>query len=197
MNSRALRTEFSKLWINFRLGGITIFSLQLSRPSRNYLSSSVAAISSDTRNTNLMMITHRYGGKKAMNNGRWQPHEDKFVRDNANKMTPEQMSEVLKRSPLAIHLYMHRKHIVVGQTVKRNLVQEMLRIKFRHPENFMPTRAFYREVGINQMRWWDLFHGRKNINQQEYLALSNYFGITLEEAFAARQLYIFEEESND
>lgn len=53
-----------------------------------------------------------------MNNGRWQPHEDQFVRDNANKMTPEQMSEVLNRSPLAVQLYMHRKHIVVGQTVK-------------------------------------------------------------------------------
>ena len=82
-----------------------------------------------------------------MNNGRWKPHEDKFVRDNANKMTPEQMSESLGRSPLAIQLYMHRKHIVVGQTVKRNLIQEMLRIKFRHPENFMPKigRASCRE----------------------------------------------------
>lgn len=193
MNFRVLRTEFSKLWINFRLGGITILSPLLSRPSRNYLSSSVAAILSDIRNTNLMMITHRYGGKKAMNNGRWQPHEDQFVRDNANKMTLEQMSEVLNRSPLAVQLYMHRKHIVVGQTVKRNLVQEMLRIKFRHLENFMPTRAFYREVGINQMRWWDIFHGRKNITQQEYIALCEYFGVTMQEAFEARQLCIFEE----
>ena len=111
MNSRALRVEFSKLWINFRLGGITILSPLLFRPSRNYLLSSVAVISSDTRNTNLMMITHKYGGKKAMNNGRWQPHEDQFVRDNANKMTPEQMSEVLNRSPLAVQLYLSLIHI--------------------------------------------------------------------------------------
>ncbi len=83
------------------------------------------------------------------------------------------------------------------QTVKRNIVQEMLRIKFRHPENFMPTRTFYHEVGINQMRWWDLFHGRKNITQTEYIALSKYFGLTLEEAFEARQLCIFEEGNND
>lgn len=118
---------------------------------------------------NLTKITLKFGEKKAMNNGRWQPHEDKFVRDNVNKMTLEQMSDHLGRSALAVQLYMHRKHIVTGQTVKRNLVQEMLRIKFRHPENFMPTRAFYREVGINQMRWWDIFHGRKNINQTEYI----------------------------
>lgn len=132
-----------------------------------------------------------------MNNGRWQPHEDSFVRDNVNKMTLEQMAEHLGKSVLAVKLYMHRNHIIIGQTVKRNIVQEMLRIKFRHPENFLPTRAFYREVGINQMRWWDLFHGRKNITQTEYVALSKYFGLTLEEAFEARQLSMFEEENND
>ena len=123
-----------------------------------------------------------------------QPDEDRYVRENVNKKTLEQMAEHLGRSALAVQLYMHRKHIVVGQTVKRNLVQEILRLKFRHPENFMPNRAFYQEVGINQMRWWDIFYGRKNINQEEYIALSKYFGITLEEAFAARQLCIFEEQ---
>ncbi len=132
-----------------------------------------------------------------MNNGRWQSHEDGFVRDNVNKMTLEQMAEHLGKSVLAVKLYMHRNHIVTGRTVKRNIVQEMLRIKFRHPENFMPTRAFYSETGINQMRWWDLFHGRKNITHTEYVALSRYFGLTLEEAFEARQLCIFEEENND
>lgn len=96
-----------------------------------------------------------------MNNGRWQPDEDRYVRENVNKKTLEQMAEHLGRSALAVQLYMHRKHIVVGQTVKRNLVQEILRLKFRHPENFMPNRAFYQEVGINQMRWWDIFYGRK------------------------------------
>lgn len=144
--------------------------------------------------SNSMKTIHRYGGKKAMNNGRWQPDEDRYVRENVNKKTLEQMAEHLGRSALAVQLYMHRKHIVVGQTVKRNLVQEILRLKFRHPENFMPNRAFYQEVGINQMRWWDIFYGRKNINQEEYIALSKYFDITLEEAFAARQLCIFEEQ---
>lgn len=132
-----------------------------------------------------------------MNNGRWKPEEEDFVRDNAGKMTLQQLAEAVGRSVLAVQLFMHRKHIVIGQTVKRNLVQEMLRIKFRHPENFMPNRAFYTEVGINQMRWWDIYYGRKNISQNEYIALSNYFGITLEEAFAARQLCIFEEKNND
>ncbi|MDY5433678.1 XRE family transcriptional regulator [Bacteroides pyogenes] len=128
-----------------------------------------------------------------MNNGRWKPEEEAFIRENAGKLTIEQMSEAVGRSPLAVHLFMHRRQIVVGQTVRRNLVQEMLRLKFRHPENFMPSRHFYRETGINQMRWWVIFRGEKNITQQEYVALSKYFGITLEEAFEARQLSFFEQ----
>ncbi len=130
-----------------------------------------------------------------MNTRRWQPHEDEFVRLQANKLTPEQMSEHLGRSALAVQLYMHRHHISVGSKIKRNLVQEILRIKFRHPENFLPGKSFYRTTGINQKRWWDIFHGRRNITQEEYLALSHYFGITLEEAFEARQLLLFEDDN--
>lgn len=132
-----------------------------------------------------------------MNNGRWQPHEETFVRDNAGKMTLQQLADIVGRSALAVQLFMHRKHIVVGQTVKRNLVQEILRIKFKHPENFLPTRSFYKAVGINQMRWWNIFYGKKNISQQEYITLCEYFGVTMQEAFEARQLYIFEEESHN
>ncbi len=129
-----------------------------------------------------------------MNNGRWQPHEDEYVRENVNKKTLEQIAEHVGRSPLAVQLYMHRNHIVVGQTVKRNIVQEMLKMKFNHPENFKPTRTFYTTVRINQMRWWDIFYGRKNISQREYISLCSYFGVSMEEAFEARQLSIFEEQ---
>lgn len=128
-----------------------------------------------------------------MNNGRWKPEEETFIREHAGKLTLQQLAEEVGRSTLAVQLFMHRKQIVVGPLVKRNLVQEILRIKFKHPENFMPTRAFYQTVGINQMRWWDIFYGRKSISQQEYIALCEYFGVTLQEAFEARQLCIFEE----
>ena len=114
--------------------------------------------------------------------------------ENVNKKTLEQMAEHLGRSALAVQLYMHRKHIVVGQTVKRNNGAGNSPTEIPASGKFMPNRAFYQEVGINQMRWWDIFYGRKNINQEEYIALSKYFGITLEEAFAARQLCIFEEQ---
>lgn len=126
-----------------------------------------------------------------MNNGRWKDEEEQYIRENAGKKTLQQMSAQVNRSPLAVQLFMHRRKIVIGQTVKRNLVQEILRIKFVHPENFMPNRQFYQDVAINQMRWWDIYYGRKPVTQQEYIALSEYFRITLQEAFEARQLNIF------
>lgn len=129
-----------------------------------------------------------------MNNGKWKQEEEIYVRENVGKKTMEEMAEYVGRSPLAVKLFLHRKKIVAGQTVKRNLVQEMLRLKFRHPENFSPTREFYREVNINQMRFGDIYYGRKQVTQQEYVALSEYFGLTLQEAFEARQLSMFNEE---
>ena len=92
-----------------------------------------------------------------MNNGKWKQEEEIYVRENVGKKTMEEMAEYVGRSPLAVKLFLHRKKIVAGQTVKRNLVQEMLRLKFRHPENFSPTREFYREVNINQRRFWDIY----------------------------------------
>lgn len=126
-----------------------------------------------------------------MNHGRWKDEEEQYIRENAGKLTFEEMANHVNKSPLAVQLFMHRRKIVTGQTVKRNLVQEILRIKFKHPENFMSTRQFYQDVGINQMRWWDIYYGRKPVTQQEYIALSEYFGITLQEAFEARQLNMF------
>ena len=101
------------------------------------------------------------------------------------------MAAFVGRSELAVQLFMHRRKIVIRQVVKRNLVQEILSMKFKHPENFMPNRPFYKAVGINQMRFWDLYYGRKPITNEEYLSLCDYFGITLQEAFEARQLNIF------
>lgn len=126
-----------------------------------------------------------------MNNDRWTPEEEKYIRDDAGKLTLSEMAAFVGRSELAVQLFMHRRKIVIRQVVKRNLVQEILSLKFKHPENFMPNRPFYKEVGINQMRFWDLYYGRKPITNEEYLSLCDYFGITLQEAFEARQLNIF------
>lgn len=130
-----------------------------------------------------------------MNNGSWKPEERQFVTDNAGKMTLAELSRHVNRSELAVQLFLHRQRIVVGQTVKRNLIQEILKLKFGHPEYFTPTKAFYKLVGINQVRWWNLYYGRKQVTQDEYLAIATHFNVSLQEAFNARQLNIFEDKN--
>lgn len=74
---------------------------------------------------------------------------------------------------------------------------EMLKLKFKHPEDFTPTRAFYKETGIGQRRWWDLYYGRKPITGKEYTAVAEYLGVTIQEAIESRQLELFEEKEYD
>lgn len=129
----------------------------------------------------------------AYNRPRWTPDQERFVRDNIGNMEISEMAERLGKTELAVQLFIHRRQIAVGSKVKRNLVTEMLRLKFIHPENFRPTRLFYHTVGITPMRWWHIYFGRKPVTDMEYMALARYFGVTLEEAFASRQLALFEE----
>ena len=126
-------------------------------------------------------------------NKRWSAEDDAYVRQHLEKISLENMAVYLGRSPMSIRLYILRRRITVGHVVKRNLLVKLLKIKFRHPENFNPTRDFYRETGIGQRRYWDLFFGRKKITGKEYNALTKYFGVTIDEDLDARQLELFEE----
>lgn len=124
---------------------------------------------------------------------RWTDSEEQFVRANAGTMAIDEMAQQLGKTEIAVQLFIHRRQIPLGTKVKRNLVTEMLRLKFVHPENFRPTRLFYKTVGITPMRWYDVYFGRKPLTDMEYKSLARYFGVTLEEAFEMRQLSLFEE----
>ena len=126
-------------------------------------------------------------------NKRWTEEDATFVKNNLGKLSFEQMGRALNRSAMSVRLFVLRNRLTVGLQVKRNILMEMLKIKFRHPEDFTPTRAFYKETGINQRRWWDLYYGRKPITGKEYAAVADYLGVTLQEAFDSRQLNLFEE----
>lgn len=106
------------------------------------------------------------------------------------------MATRLKRTEMSVRLYILRNRLTVRQLIKRNLLLEMLKIKFRHPEDFTPTRLFYKETNINQRRYWDLYFGRKPITGKEYAAVAEYLGVTVQEAFDSRQLDLFEEDKD-
>lgn len=126
-------------------------------------------------------------------NKRWTEEDATFVKNNLGKLSFEQMGRALNRSAMSVRLFVLRNRLTVGLQVKRNVLMEMLKIKFRHPEDFTPTRAFYKETGINQRRWWDLYYGRKPITGKEYAAVADYLGVTIQEALDSRQLNLFEE----
>lgn len=126
-------------------------------------------------------------------NKRWTEGDATFVKNNLGKLSFEQMGRALNRSSMSVRLFALRNRLTVGLQVKRNILMEMLKIKFRHPEDFTPTRAFYTETGINQRRFWDLYYGRKKISSKEYAAVAEYLGVTLQEALESRQLDLFEE----
>ena len=126
-------------------------------------------------------------------NKRWTAQEAEYIQQSLGKVSFEDMATYLGRSPMSVRLFVLRRRMTPGPLVKRNLLMKMLKLKFRHPEEFTPTRAFYKETGIGQRRWWDLYYGRKSITGKEYAAVAEYLGITTQEALESRQLELFEE----
>lgn len=126
---------------------------------------------------------------------RWTKEETAYLVENYGKIPFEEMAKHLGRSVMAIRLRTLRGRLdVKHQTVKENRLKKLLSFRFRHLEDFTPSRYFYKETGINQMRFWDLFYGRKSITAKEYAAVADYFYITTGEAFESLQLDLFNDD---
>lgn len=128
-------------------------------------------------------------------NQKWTSVDKEYVKENIGKIPLEVMARYLGRSSMSVRLYILRNRLAPchSRTVKRNLLTEMLKIKFKHIEDFSPSKSFYEETGIGQRRYWDLYFGRKPITPKEYTAVAAYLGVTMQEAFESRQLELFEE----
>lgn len=124
----------------------------------------------------------------------WIKKDIQYLMDNIGKQTIKDIATNLGRSELAVHLYIHRNRISINETKGRNLIKEILTIKFVNPEYFMPTRSFYQAVSLTQKRWWDLYHGKERLTEDEYFRLIEHFQVSLKEAFEARQLKLFGED---
>lgn len=129
-----------------------------------------------------------------MNHGAWTQEQKDFVLNNYTKMTIEDMADSICKSYMAVQLFMHRQRVSAAASVKRNVILELLTIKFIHPEYFTPNKSFYKAVGLTSARWWDLYYGRKRPTNEEYLAIAAHFNVSLQEAFESRQLMIFDTE---
>lgn len=112
---------------------------------------------------------------------------------NYGRMSLEDMARQLDRSVMAVRLYALRHRLDdKHQVVKENRLKKLLECRFRHLEDFHPSKFFFKETGINQVRYWDIFFGRKAIKPEEYKAVAAYFNITISEAFDSLQLTLFD-----
>lgn len=119
----------------------------------------------------------------------WREHEV-FIRKNINDMTLPEMAVHLNVPEYDLYQFVHRERIFPISTKPKNLAYEIVKIKFVHPEYFKPNRRFYKAVGMTQRQWWSAFRGETRLTEEQYKRLSLHLGITLEEAFEARQLEI-------
>lgn len=126
------------------------------------------------------------------NNKRWGRADKAYIEENYGRLSLETMAKHLNRSTMAVRLYALRHRLGDKyQVVKENRLKKLLSYRFRHLEDFTPSKAFYKETGINQVRYYDLFFGRKPITAKEYAAVADYFGVTNTESFEALQLSLF------
>lgn len=57
-----------------------------------------------------------------MNQGSWTNAEKRFVRDNAGKLTVEEMACRIGRTSSAVKMFLIRNRISVGTQIKRNIL---------------------------------------------------------------------------
>lgn len=127
---------------------------------------------------------------------RWTQEDTSFLTEHFGLMPVEEIADALGRTVMSVRLYIHQHRLVpAGQrTVKKNLLVELLKLRFRHLEDFKPSKYFYAECHITQFRYADLFYGRRQIKPEEYKAIADYFNITAAEALESRQLELFDPE---
>lgn len=127
-----------------------------------------------------------------VNSNRWKKEEIEYIKASYGAIPLETMAKRLGKTVNAVRLFALRHRLDSNhQLIKENRFKKLLEHRFRHLEDFTPSRYFYQETGINQVRYGDLFYGRKSITPKEYKAVAAYFNITIAEAFDSLQLELF------
>lgn len=133
------------------------------------------------------VMTEKRSTRKA-----WTREDISYLVQNHGRLPLKEIARKLDRSELAVRLYVlhHRLQPEGQRRVKRNLLVELLKLRFRHLEDFTPSKWFYAECHLSPNRFSDIFYGRKQIKHEEYKAIAAYFDIAAAEAIDSRQLEI-------
>lgn len=128
----------------------------------------------------------------------WHRKRIDFLKQNYDKMNIDEIAEKLGVTSNAVAIKAHRLRLDVRKTIQRervakNICREMVARNI-DPKYFRPTRDFYRNTGIGQKRFWQLFRGEKNMTDYEHKAIAKELGIPASEAFNMKQTSLFLEE---
>ena len=75
---------------------------------------------------------------------KWTDADHQYLVDNWGRIPIESIAMHLHRSKISVRLRAMRKNLPMGGgKLKKNLLVELLRIRFRHLEDFTPSAAFY------------------------------------------------------
>ena len=74
-----------------------------------------------------------------------------------------------------------------------NIVQEFLKDLFGDPAQFNPGKHFYKNTGIKQKRWGQIFRNEKSATIEELSRIAGYFGQHISVITDKRQLNIFKD----
>lgn len=125
---------------------------------------------------------------------RWTADEVSFIRANATKLSIKDMAAKLSRSEQSVQLYMLRHGIARHAQVKRNLLRELVAVKI-DTAYFHPTKEFYQAVGINQVRFQQIWQGYRQATTEEMERVARHLNYTRDELMKFmfnRQLDLFE-----
>lgn len=122
---------------------------------------------------------------------RWTYKQKKYVFENFSQKSVEEIARDIGKTTLALKLFIHRNRNDPRLTYGNNLLLQLLRKKFRDLTCFTPSRTFFDTVKIGQKRYWSIYKGHDVITEQELKRLAEYFEITLDGVFDARQTNLF------
>lgn len=125
---------------------------------------------------------------------RWTAEEVAYIKANATTVSIRDMAARLGRSELSVQLYMLRHDIARYQQVKRNLLRELIAVKI-DTAYFHPTKEFYRAIGINQVRFQQIWQGYRQATNKEMEAVAKHLKLTSDELMKFmfnRQLNLFD-----
>lgn len=118
----------------------------------------------------------------------WNEHRELVKQRLKEKKSIPEIASEIGATEYDLKQFIHRNRLFGVNTDSRNLAFKIVKVKFRNPEYFRPTREFFKIVGITQKRWWNLYRGDEEMSELEFQRVSLHLGLTLEDVFEARQL---------